>query len=228
MKTLKNFLLFAVAMAALTTGAAAQNARKTDTLDAAKTFVNYRSTVFTATGRIGDAASCNLSRPAWELSLAAGRDMPIVRRNYNWNKGQNTNWSLHYTAATKQVTFKVAGEVLTYQLNTDKQINGLILKAWAPQCATVRLDNLVLSHQALGLKVKAQNCDQDFLAVRGLAPNQDFKLTGTANFAWQGEPKLNQMGFEIHGTEAVPEPATMTALGLGLAAMIRKRRNKKA
>jgi hypothetical protein len=51
----------------------------------------------------------------------------------------------------------------------------------------------------------------------------DWVLRGTANFP-AGTTSGDSMRFFVEGVQAVPEPGTMVALGLGLAAMARRKR----
>ena len=67
---------------------------------------------------------------------------------------------------------------------------------------------------------------QSFAAFNGLALDGVWTLTAT-DWAAADTGSLGTAGMRIVGTAAVPEPATMAVLGLGAAALMRRRRARK-
>ncbi|MBN8691484.1 MAG: PEP-CTERM sorting domain-containing protein [Armatimonadetes bacterium] len=229
MKNLK--LSFAVIAAVSVTSAFATgdpNIKKFRTEGDAACFVDCRSEVFTAVGRIGDrAAQCNTPGSTWELGLGLHVGTPLVKRDYSWNKCAPSNFSVKYTASTKKVTFQVGGEVLNYTIQSDKKIDGLIIKGWAGNCASVKLDTLSLNNVNKAFTVQAANGGRDFLAIRGLDSSKNWEFAGKATICWSGNQTPDSTGFSVKGCEAVPEPTSMAALGLGVAGLIKRRRAAK-
>lgn len=226
--TLKTFAIAALATTMVAANATPNtNAKNFDKKADADCFVNACSDVFKAEARIGDAGACDSVDQIWELGIGGGSGSRTQTKNFDWTSGQKVNFSAEYNASSRRVTFKVAGEILTYDIPASKGITGLVLNSYSTNCNSIKLDNLVLSNSPLNKTLISQNHDQSFLAIKNMPTQENWKLTGKVQMNWKGATQANSAGFSMRGVEACPEPASMLAMVMGAAGIFaRKRRNK--
>lgn len=226
--TLKTFAIAAFAMTMVAAHATPNpNVKNFDKKGDADCYVNVCSDVFRATARIGDAAACDSVAQIWELGIGGGSGSPSKTKNYDWKNGKSVTFSADYNASSRKVTFKVAGEVLTYDIPASKGITGLVLNTYSTNCNSIKLDNLVLSNSPLNKTLVSENHDVSYLAIRNMPTEGNWKLTGKVEMNWKGATQPNSVGFSMRGVEACPEPASMLAMVMGAAGIFaRKRRSK--
>lgn len=190
---------------------------------------DLRNTVFSGIARIGDSALCPKICD-WEQGLGANTGQWSQKRNNDFRSGQAKHFNVAYTAANRQVTFTLAGNILRYTIEPGKKMDAVILSAQTVACSSIRFDNLVFKNNAIGagLRPNVQDGGARWLRINSPDLNRDWNMSGKVTFTWVGQPKGRQMNMEVRAMEAVPEPGSMMALAAGIGAFIARRKKKNA
>lgn len=192
---------------------------------------------FAAEARIGDSGAV--------ATFEQGIQQPVsgyfATANYNWTSGQTLPFSVVFNATTRKIDYTIGSQLITTTL-APSEVNGvrdLFFRLRALRndqtASTVTLANLKINGASITgpWSTSTPSADNylvkgtDITAATGTTLAQGFTLTGDQTLTWAGvRPSNSNLAYQIKVAEAVPEPASVAALGLGLAGILRRRRNR--
>ncbi len=194
---------------------------------------------FSASSFIGDDGMA-----AYELELKDIIPPDIVKSSkteqFLWENNQEVNFELYFDGTN--LVYKVDDTTVqsTNVVDSDYDINGMLLSATSTDNSSVTISNLMLEDGWMSMEnLLAKGDNIDFLKITGI--DNSFKLTGTQTFTWKGQkPSDFELAYKIrvgsfnnpyvvsrrHQVE-VPEPQTVSLLSIGAIALLIKNRRKK-
>lgn len=194
------------------------------------------STLFRGTG------TANTGNQKARLELAGLSTIQGGNPGNGWFYGNNPrSWEMSWNNTNKTVSWKLfSSSDWTGPEATNGLMNGapvfqsghdLVGLAFGRSLATdtsLNLDNIMFNAGSGWVDINSEEglftgggFTKTYYAFNGTMT--DWVLRGTANFP-AGTTSSDSMRFFVEGVQAVPEPGTMVALGLGLAAMARRKR----
>lgn len=224
------------ATATLALGIALFGAANALTLTSIPSPISGGSTLFKAVGTL------NFGNQKARLEAAGTTTQQGGNPGNGWFNNQKRSWEVLWNNATGTVSFKVysstdwSGNAAMSMSRTPVFASGNFLaglKIGGRTTATgqsLELDNIQFDGGSGWVDIDSAegtttgNLFNEKLYKFG-GSMQNWTLRGTALFP-TGSVTSDGMRFEVSGVQAVPEPGTMIALGLGAAALISKRRRK--
>lgn len=179
---------------------------------------------FVAEGRIGDRAGA----ATFELDLGPSTAAPAVTEQFNWPNGDAVPFAFAYDSGSNIVTYAVGDgdllETLTYQ--PQGTFTDIFIRTRAVnQGSSIALNNLELDGTAIGTDLLAAGNGLDIIRISPSTALADgFELSGNAVMSWDGNPPTqSRLAYQISVVNPVPEPAGLSLLALGAAALLRRR-----
>jgi len=229
-------LILLATTAALAAGASALTIPATHLTDAQANAMLINKT-FGSESRIGDVSG----GATFEQGIQRPTSGYFATADYGWTSGQVLPFSMIYNAISRQIDYQVGAQNITTVLAPSdiKGVTDLFFRLRAvlndETAATVTLANLRLNGANIdGPWTNSTSTPDVYLvkgsdvtALTGSSLANGFTLTGDQTLSWMGtRPTNSNLAYQIKVAEAVPEPATIATLGLGLAAILRRRRSR--
>ena len=166
----------------------------------------------------------------WETGIWDASHQVVDSDQNTYPNGDVVYWYVTYDPSVGTVTFEVGDSVVSYEVGEWSGEDIIIRTRAAKENTSISVDDLWFFGAAPDYTwgtisgssyTSYSEGGVDILWLSGLSLGNGFTLTGTTTMTWDGtpsQPYRSALAMQIKfGESVVPEPATMTLFGIGLA-----------